>query len=156
MLKVQNKTTKRIRVAQIVFFLIQIYLTSTPFIWGGAIIPEYKQSTFTVLDMISFIGSTNNNAQAENALNMLGAIFILFVAIPVIALGFQLFDRSYNLKNIVGLICSFAGIMLIVFFIGGANICIGAIFALLLYLVTFFMSVMGIFARFLNQKNTAE
>lgn len=155
MVKIQNKTTKRIRIAQIVFFLIQIYLTSTPFIWGGAILPDYKQSTFTVLDMISFIGSTTGNAQAESALTKLGFMFILFVIIPVVALGFQLFDRNYNLKNIAGLICSFAGIMLIVFFIGGANICIGAMLALLLYLLTFFMSVMGIFARFLNQKNTA-
>lgn len=156
MIKIQNKSTKRIRVAQIVFFLIQLYLTSTPFIWGGAIIPEYEHSTFTVLDMISFIGATTDNAQTEKALSMLGFMFILFILIPLIALGFQLFDRNYNLKNIVGLICSFAGVMLIVFFIGGANICIGALLSLLLYLLTFFMSVMGIFARYLNQKNTAD
>lgn len=150
MLKVENKATKRIRVAQIVLFLVQIFLTSTPFIWGGYI-DSKSTNTLTVLDMISYIGSSTGNPENDGILNTLGLCFVLFLVLPIIAVGFQLFDRKYNLKNVVGLICSGAGVVLIIYFVGPAFICYGAVVSLLLYLVSFFLSVMGIFARYLKQ-----
>ena len=154
MLKIQNKSTKRIRVAQIVFFLIQIYLCTVPYIWGGVVIPGEK-SNFTVFDMVSMIGATTGNAETEQMLNYLGVAFIAFIALPVIAVGFQIFDRYYNLKNIISIICSILGVVLIIYFIGG-YLCFGSMVALILYLLTLFLSVMGIFARFLKIENTAE
>ncbi len=150
MLKVQNKTTKVIRVVQIILFLIQIFLTTWPFVWGGVIDPKLKQSTFTALDMISNIGSTTGNAATEQALNVLGLCFIAFLVIPVIAVGFQIFDRYYNLKNIVGLICCTLGIICIILFVGAKFLCLGSLCAMILYLVSAFLSVMGIFARYLK------
>ncbi len=150
MLKIQNKSTKRIRVVQIILFLIQIFLTTEPYVWGGAILPQYKRSTLTVLDMISNIGASTGNAETEQMLNVLGLCYALFLVIPIIALGFQLFDREYNLKNIASIVCSAAGIICILLFVGGRYLCLGSLIALLLYLVSAFMSVMGIFARYLK------
>ena len=150
MLKVQNKTTKAIRVIQIILFMIQIFLTTWPYVWGGVILPQYKQSTFTVLDMISNIGASTGNAQTEQALNVMGLCFISFLVIPLIALGFQIFDRYYNLKNVVTLLCCTAGIICLILFVGARYLCFGSMCAMILYLVSAFLSVMGIFARYLK------
>ncbi len=155
MLKIQNKSTKRIRVLQIVLFMIQIFLTSMPFVWGGIINPNSSQSTYTVFDMIGYIGSTTGNATDERALNIIGIAFLAFVILPTIALFFNIFDRFYNLKNIISIICSGLALMCIVYFIGNW-ICLGAVIAILLYLVNFFFGVMGIFARYLRIENTAN
>lgn len=155
MLKIQNKSTKRIRVVQIILFLIQIVLTSTPFVWSGAIDPTKTQSTYTVLDMISYIGASTGNGETERMLNILGVCYILFLVIPIVAVCFQIFDRFYNLKNVAGLICSGVGVVLIIYFVG-SYLCFGSLLAMLFYLLSFFMSVMGIFARYLNVENTAD
>ncbi|MBR2279884.1 MAG: hypothetical protein IJ903_03025 [Ruminococcus sp.] len=150
MLKVQNKSTKRIRVIQIIVFLIQIFLTSQPFVWGGAIFPQFKKNTFTVLDMISYIGTQSSDVKVTSTLTTIGLCYILFLVIPVVAVAFQIFDREYNLKNIVGIICSFAGVLAIIYLVGPQYLCFASMISLLLYLFSAFMSVMGIFARFLK------
>ena len=144
MLKVENKATKKIRVAQIILFLIQIFLTTTPYIWKGWFEMDNK-SSYTPLELITYIGGSDETTQ-------IGLICLVFMLIPIIAVGFQIFDRSYNLKNIVGLICSGLGVISITYIIGPRYIAYGAVFALLLYLVSFFLSVMGIFARYLKTK----
>ncbi len=127
MIKVQNKTTKRIRVIQIIVFLVQIFLTSQPFVWGGAFYTQYKKSTFTVLDMIANIGATTGNTETEGVLSTLGLCYIVFLVIPVVALGFQLFDREYNLKNAVGIICSALGVICILYFVGAPYLCFASL-----------------------------
>lgn len=149
MLKVQNKATKTIRVIQIILFLILIYLTSQPFVWGGdQYFAELKGKTFTVLDMISYIGASGSHT---SQLTTIGLCYIIFLVIPTVAVGFQIFDRQYNLKNVVGIICSFAGVMSIIYLVGAPYICFGSMVSLVLYLITAFLSVMGIFARFLKE-----
>lgn len=155
MVKIVNKSTKRIRVIQIILFLIQLFLTSTPFIWGGMIDLSKKQSTFTVLDMIMYIGASTGNEADDKTMSIIGVCFLSFIILPLIALCFQLFDRYYNLKNIAGLICSGLGVVCLVYFVG-SWLCLGAVVAMLLYLVSFFLSVMGIFARLLKVENTAS
>lgn len=144
MLKVENKATKKIRVAQIVLFAVQIFLTSTPFIWKGWFEMESK-SSYTPLELISYIGVSEETTK-------LAVMCLPFLILPVIAVGFQIFDRQYNLKNVVGLICSGLGAVCVTYIIGPRYIAYGAVFSLLIYLVTFFLSVMGIFARYLKTK----
>lgn len=242
MLKVENKTTKRIRVLMIIVFLVQIFLTAQPYVWEEAyykdtansmsiqkgdvvtidftgkvdgktfknsekksvkytigsnayisgfdekfikhkkgesfsfkltlpkkfsdkavagkkaeysvrILDVSRKSTYTVLDMISNIGATTGNTNTEGILSTLGLCYILFLIIPIVALGFQIFDRKYNLKNVVGIICSALGVICILYFVGPGYLCFGSMIALLLYLFSAFMSVMGIFARFLKTEN---
>lgn len=237
MLAVQNKSTKRIRIIQIILFLVIIFLTSQPFVWNesyykdtvkdiaiesgdfvtmslvgkvdGKVFTDEKSKeisyqvgddkfikgldknlighkenetftfklklpkkssnkaiagktaeftaniksvtrkiTFTVFDMISYIGAAGNGT---SQLTTIGLCYILFLVIPAVALGFQLFDRKYNLKNIVGIICSAAGILCILYFVGAPYICFASMISIILYLLTAFLSVMGIFARYLKE-----
>lgn len=147
MLKVQNRYTRRVRVAQIVFFLMLILLTSLPF--AMAVIEKGGKTSlksFTALDFISYIGT-------DSRLSMLGGLCIPFIVIPVIALGFQIFDRERNLKNIVGIICSVLGIFWLVqfvTFVGPDMMSIGSVLSIILYLLTAFLSIMGIFTRLMD------
>lgn len=185
--RIQNKSTKTIRVILIIVFLIQIILTSFPFIWsegtfkdlntqgsetssswicsncGVENLPDNTQcescnavrkSTFTALDMIMYIGASTGNPDYDNVLNVMGMCFLSFLLLPLIGVLFQIFDRYYNLKNIVGLLCSGLGVICILYFVEG-YLCLGSLLALLMYLVSFFFSVMGIFARLLKTPNTA-
>lgn len=140
MLKIENKSTNRIRVFQIILFIIQIFLTVTPFIGQGYLNSE---KSYTVIGMMSYIGSRGE----ASSLTVIGLCYSLFLILPVVAVLFQAFDRKYNLKNIVGILCSGAGVMLIIYFVGPAYLALGSFAALLLYLLTFFMSVMGMMAR---------
>ena len=146
MLKVADKTTKAIRVIQIILFMLQLFLTTWPYVWGGVILPQYKQSTFTVLDMISNIGASTGNAQTEQALTVMGLCFIS----STVSLISGLSSRYYNLKNVVTLICCTAGIICLILFVGARFLCFGSMCAMILYLVSAFLSVMGIFARYLK------
>lgn len=185
--RIQNKSTKTIRVILIIVFLIQIILTSFPFIWSEGTFKDLntqgseassswicsncgvenspnttqcescsavRKSTFTALDMIMYIGASTGNPDYDNVLNVMGMCFMSFLLLPIIGVLFQIFDRYYNLKNIVGLLCSGLGVICILYFVEG-YLCIGSLFALLMYLVSFFFSVMGIFARLLKTTNTA-
>ncbi len=143
MVKIENKSTNRIRVFQIVLFLIQIFLTVTPFIGAGYLNSE---KAYTVLGMMSYIGSTGD----AQKLTVIGLCYSLFLIIPIVAVAFQIFDRKYNLKNVIGILASGAGVMLIIYFVGPAYISIGSFLALIIYLLTFFMSVMGIMARYVK------
>ncbi len=153
MVKIQNKSTKRIRVAQIVLFMLHLLLTTCPFQY---IYIDGVYQSWTVLDMIMFVQEKSVDSTVTYAPKIVGIVSMLFFIIPLVALIFQLFDRFYNIKNIAGLICSFVGVMLILYGLDLASIDWGAIFALFLYVMTFFLSVMGIFARMLNVKNTAD
>lgn len=185
--RIQNKSTKTIRVILIIVFLIQIILTSFPFIWSEGTFKDLntqstensstwicsncgvenppksiqcescnavRKSTFTALDMIMYIGASTGNPDYDNVLNVMGMCFLSFLLLPIIGVLFQIFDRYYNLKNIVGLLCSGLGVICILYFVEG-YLCLGSLLALLMYLVSFFFSVMGIFARLLKTPNTA-
>lgn len=153
MLKVQNKSTKRIRVLQIIIYLVQIFLTSMPYVWAGRVTSENADGvlSYSALGMISNIGIQTGDPATEQMMNTLGICFISFLVIPVIALGFQIFDRYYNIKNVVSIICSFLGVLCIINFVGAQYLSLGSMLALILYVVSAFLSVMGIFARFLKE-----
>ena len=147
MLKIQNKATKRIRVVMIISFMIQILLTSQSFL---RFIYNGEKYSYSVLDMIYMILKHNASGDLMSKLGISVMAFSLFLILPVIALGFQLFDFYYNLKNIVGIIVSVAGVYMILNFVGLANLGGGSVITLIIYIFTAFMSAMGIMARYLK------
>ena len=149
MLKIQNKSTKRIRVVLIIFFIIQIFLTSQSFL---RFVYNGKLYSYTVLDMIYMIFKHNASADMLGRTGVSVMLFSLFLILPVIALGFQLFDFYYNLKNVVGVIVSIAGVLMVLNFVGLGNLGGGSVLTMILYVFTAFMSVMGIMARYVNTK----
>ena len=151
MQKIQNSATKKVRVVHIIALLIQILLTTQPYMRID-IVGDGNYTYMSVLKMLSLIGAHNDDGKYMAALSNVGLWGILFMALPVIALGFQLFDFNYNLKNVVGFIASAAGILAILYLIGPAFIGSGSLFALILYIFTAFMSVMGMLARAIRTK----
>lgn len=199
MLKVQNKSTKKIRIVLIIFFMIQILLTSQSFLLfptyqtiektkttsqgqtigkdakenvvvqnsdgdivsvkdksGKAISPSvyvYDKMSYTVLDMIHMIFKHDASADLFSGVGIPIMLFSLFLILPIIALGFQIFDFYYNLKNIVGIIVSIAGVYMVLNFVGLANLGSGSVLTLIFYIFTAFMSVMGMMARYVKTKD---
>lgn len=152
MVRIQNKATKKIRIVKIIFFLILIVLTTFPF-WSEIAIVEggLSYSFLSAMDGMYLILSHGSNTGALQ----FGLISLIFFLFPLIAVGFEIFDFYYNLKNIVGFVCSAAGIIAIVYLVGPSFLALGSLLSLLIYLFTAFMSVMGMFARALKVENTA-
>ena len=151
MLKVQNKSTKRIRVVLIIFFMIQIFLTSQSFL---RFVYDGKLYSYTILDMIHMIFKHNASADMLGRTGISVMLFSLFLLLPVIALGFQLFDFYYNIKNVVGIIVSMAGVLMVLNFVGLGTLGGGSVLTMILYVFTAFMSVMGMMARYVNNNDT--
>lgn len=156
MLKVQNKATKRIRIVLIISFMAHILLTGTAYFLSFPYNGKLYQ--YTVLDMIYMIFKHNASADLFSGAGIPVMMFSLFLILPVIALGFQIFDFYYNIKNIVGIIVSISGVYMILNFVGLPYIGTASMLALLLYIFTAFMSVMGMMARYIktNEDNTAD
>ena len=150
MLKVQNKSTKRIRVVLIISFMVQIFLTSQSFL---RFIYDGRLYSYTVLDMIYMIFKHNASGDLMSRLGVSVMAFSLFLILPVIALGFQLFDFNYNLKNVVGIIVSITGVFLVLNFVGLSSLGGGSVLTLIIYIFTAFMSVMGMLARYVKAKD---
>lgn len=152
MLKIQNKSTKRIRIALIVFFMIQIFMTSQSFL---TFVYDGKYYSYTVLDMIYMIFKHNASADMLGRTGISVMLFSLFLILPVIALGFQIFDFYYNLKNVVGFIVSVVGIFLVLEFVGLGNLGGGSVLTMIFYILTAFLSVMGMMARYVKTPDDA-
>lgn len=136
-----TKQSKRLRVALCVFFLIHIYLCSIPFVL------IYNEETneslsYTVIDLLLMFRI--GNAAELARLSMLSAIFII---IPAAGFFFAAFDKQRGLKFGVGIACSILGATVVTILIGPAMLSIGSLLALLLYIITLFLSVLGLFSR---------
>jgi len=153
MLKVQNKHTKRIRVVLIIAFAAQLLLTSQSFI---TFIYEDRVYNFTALSMISFIGAQDATGKYLSEIGTPAIAFLAFPIIAAVALGFQIFDFYYNLKNVVGIIVSIIGVFCVLNFVGISAMGFGATMTLIIYVFTMFMSVMGMMARYVRTDKPKE
>ena len=151
MLKIQTKSTKRIRVVLIISFMIQILLTSQPFIRGSA--DGKTLQYFSALKMISFIGAHDANGNYLSEIGTPAIAYLVFLILPVTALLFQVFDFYYNIKNAIGFAASALGVVFIIYFVGPAYLGSGSLLTLIVYLFTAFMSVMGMMARYTQSKS---
>ena len=132
MLKIpENKTRKRFRIAQCIFYALLVMLCSMPYIQGAT--TDGKFFSYSVLDLMSFIGGTADGTLGDAFLNYVMYTPILII-IPVIGFFFCLFDRERNIKNIVSLLC--------------CAMSLGAILSILIYLLISFLTTIAIVARF--------
>lgn len=150
MLKIsENKTRKRFRIAQCIFYAILVLLCSMPYIQGAT--SDGKFFSYSVLDLMSFIGGSANGELGGAFLNYVMYTPILII-IPVVGFFFCLFDRERNMKNIVSLLCCVAGIVSILA-IAGVAMSLGAILSILIYLLVSFLTTIAIFARFTKDES---
>ena len=138
----------------IITFMIQILLTATAYFLRFVYNGELHQ--YTVLDMIYMIFKHDASADLFSGVGIPVMMFSLFLILPIVALGFQIFDFHYNLKNIVGFIVSVAGVYMVLNFVGLPNLGIASLLALILYVFSAFMSVMGMMARYVQTKEDSS
>ena len=136
----ENKTRKKFRIAQCIFYLMEIFFCSLPFIHGAD--SQGKMYSYTILELISYIGGTATDDAFLNYVMYTPMVLI----IPIIGFFFCVFDSQRNLKNVVSLACSAAGILAILY-IAGAALSLGALLSLLVYLLISFITTLSMFAR---------
>lgn len=147
MLRIVNKTTKRLRVALVVLFLLIVVANSFPFFQG--LQSDGTLYYYTATDMFLNVTSVVDNPGDQSALMTVAWASALFYVIPVVGFFFAVLDRDRNLKNVAGVICSIAGVLAIIYIVGPEFLSIGSLAALLMYIATFLISVYGMLARYL-------
>lgn len=154
MLKIpENKTRKRLRIAQCIFYLIEIFLCTMPFIQGVG--SDGRLYSYSVFDLIGYIGG-NAPETAEGAAFLNYVLFTpIVVIIPIIGFFFCALDKQRNLKNFVSILCCLAGVIVILLF-AGAALSLGSLLALLIYLLISFLTTMAMFARLTGDGGQTE
>lgn len=147
MLKIpENKTRKRLRITMCIFYLVQIYLCTCSYIY----LPVSKDITenyLSVFGMLSYLGGTFSDVEGSQAFQKIIPFFFIFIVIPIVGFFFCALDKERNMKNIVSIICCLLGVLSILLVVSSYTLCFGSLFALLLYILTSFITTIAMMAR---------
>lgn len=146
----ENKTRKKLRITQCVFYLILILLCTFTYVR----IPNPHQAGqyfyATVFDMLGYIGGTFPDIPAAEALKSYIPFFFLFPVIPTVGFFFCALDKERNMKNIVSLLCCLLGVLSILLIVTLNFIDIGSMLSLLVYILVSFITTIAIMARIVD------
>lgn len=127
----ESKKSKRLRITLAVLYFIQIVLTTFPFMWGQNDKGEFKQLTAF---QIAIQPGGYNGAQDIK----LAVIFGILLLFPAVCFFFCILNKT-TVKDFLSVACSLVCSCIITFGIGGM-IAMGAVVALLLYVLILFLS----------------
>ncbi|MCH5201780.1 MAG: hypothetical protein J1F17_01105 [Oscillospiraceae bacterium] len=133
----ENKTAKKLRIAVIVMYVIQVFLLTESYF-------QYYPKGFEDPVHIScfyFIYKMIDSGQFDYA-----AYGVIMAIIPIAGFFMFCFDKKRNIKNIYAIFTSVIGVLMIAVFIN-FFIDFASLISLVLYIPIVFLSVMGIFAR---------
>lgn len=149
--KHETKTLKRFRIAQCVFFLMEILFCAFTFIHipnpGN---PANGSTDFyaTVFDMIGFLfGASFPEGAASAAFQSALPVYLIFPIVPVIGFFFCALDKQRNLKNIVAIISCLVGVFTILTTVSLNFLSYGSLLALLVYIILSFITAVSMMAR---------
>lgn len=127
--RVENPKAKKLRITLCVLFIVNIFCLAMPFValQDGN---EYYQRT--ALEVMSFL--TADRWQS------LGAVYLIFIILPLLGLCFALFDKKRNIKCAVAILCSVAGVIAITMMIG-LYLSIGSLISIFIYLIIIVVAV---------------
>lgn len=148
MLKIsENKTRKRLRIAQCIFYLLQIIFCACTFVYIPN--PDTSKLGFyaTAFDMIGYLGGTFPQGAASDAFQSVLPLYLVFPIIPLIGFFFCALDKERNLKNIASIICCLLGVFSILTIVSLNFISYGSMLALLFYILTSFITAIAVMAR---------
>ncbi len=153
----ENKTRKGLRITLCILYLLQLVLCAWPYygyVKDGVFITD------SVYEMLSALGSGNvigATSEEFSAITTMLPFNLIFVIIPLVGFFFCAFDKERNLKNIVSLLCCLFGVLSIVTIVTMQFLSLGSVLALLLYILTSFISSLSMMARITSDKqNDAE
>lgn len=135
---VESKKTKGLRIFLAILYFIEVVLTTFPFMWGPDEVGNPKQLTAFQIA----IQPDGYNGWGEIKLAIIFGILVLF---PAVCFFFCLLDKS-ALKNFVSFACCIVCACIITFGIGGM-IAMGALVALLLYILILFVSTASLVSQ---------
>ena len=149
--RVESSSEKRIRVFLFILFFIQTAMTTLPFVYGP------YEDHFVTLSAVSMAIQLNGYGNMSAiALAIMGG---LLVVLPMTAFFFCVLDKKRKWKYLVSALTSVVCAVIITFGIGplistGASISVGAIFTLVIDLITLFMTMMGLQATRIREMNS--
>lgn len=148
MLKIpENKTRKKLRIAQCVFYLILTVFCSFTFIHIPNPDPSGNDFYATVFDMLGYMGGDFPDNTLSEAFKSVLPFYFVFPVIPIIGFFFCALDKERNLKNIVSIFCCIAGVFSILTIVSLNFLDYGSLFSLLLYILTSFITTIAMMSR---------
>lgn len=156
MLKIaENKTRKRLRITMCILYLIQLYLCTCSYIYLP-ISEDVTENYLSVFGMLSYLGGTFPNVEGSQAFRTYVPFYFIFIIIPLVGFFFCALDKERNMKNIVSIICCLLGVVSILLIVTLNLICLGATIALLLYVLTSFITTIAMMARIADDPKKEE
>lgn len=152
MLKIpENKTRKRLRYSLCILYLIQIILCALPY-YQYIDYDKNVLHSYSVLDIMAVWGNNVSSAQGQAVFHY--SLFVpIFFIIPIAGFFFCALDKERNVKNIASIICCLLGVLSILVMVSYA-LSLASLVALLLYILTCFLTTLSIFARFTDKDAT--
>ncbi len=141
----ENKSAKRVRITLAVLYFIEVILTTFPFTQGITEDGEFRQLTAFEIAVQPAGYSSAEDIQ-------LAILYGLFVLLPMIAFFFCVLDRKSNVKNFVSALCCIVCAVMIIFFIGPAQLALGSTVSLILYIAILFFTAMSFMASIVKEK----
>lgn len=131
------------------FYLLEILLCTMPFIHGQKIGAQELISAspfYMVYILFGVMGEMDPGSI------VFCVTCIVLILLPVIGFFFCALDKERNLKNIVSVLCCLIGVFLIMFTIPTAYMSLGAILAVLLYIIIMFITSIAMVMRLSNDE----
>lgn len=142
----ETKRCRNLRRILMILFVVCGYLLSTAF---AVDVVEYKgEDTVSYMTALNLLFGTLGGEVPVRT----NKISIIFFLIPLVGFFFMFFDKKSNVKNFVGLICGFVGVLSISFLIGG-SIAMGAMISIIVYFVIAILSAYGVVLHIADRKH---
>lgn len=136
------KTRKKLRYAMCALYLLEIVICTMPFVHrinpDGSIV---SASPFFMITML--FGVTSG---MDGTVITMSVLCIFMVLLPTIGFFFCALDKERNLKNLVSVLCCLAAVFIILN-IPGSYISIGAILAIVLYIILMLLTSIALVMR---------
>ncbi len=139
----ESKKAKTLRITLAVLYFIQVILTTFPFTWIVDDSGNIKQ--LTAFELV--IKPSGYEGAQDILLALLFSVFVLF---PIVCFFFCILNKGIA-KNFLSILCSLTCALLITFGIG-ATIDMGAVIALLLYVVILFFTTQSLLVTVADNK----
>lgn len=138
-------TRKKLRLAMCVLYLVQIVVCTMPFIQDIKFNEDGLVTLASPFNMFLILFGVTS--PLNSFIIQFSIVCIALIIIPVIAFFFCSFDKERNIKNIVSLISCVAGVALILIFVPAKYMSIGAVIAILLYVLIMFLTSVAMVMR---------
>ncbi len=139
------KTRKKLRITMCVLYLFEVLFCTMPFIQDVKFNEDGLVTMASPFNMFLILFGVTS--ELDPTVIAFSIVCIALIVLPTIAFFFCALDKERNLKNIVSVICCLTCVILILGFIPAKHLSIGAVFAVLLYIIIMFITSVAMVMR---------